>query len=54
VGNTPVDIVMSPEDGVLYVNNFLGESLTLIDPVSYAVIGTFPWTGQPRGLAMIQ
>jgi YVTN family beta-propeller protein len=54
VGNTPVDIVMSPENGVLFVNNFMDQTLTLIDPVSYAVIGTYPWPGQPRGLAMIQ
>lgn len=39
--------VFGPENGLLYVTTELGQSVTIIDPVSLRILGTVP-TGQPE------
>jgi DNA-binding beta-propeller fold protein YncE len=53
VGNGPVDLAMLPDDSTLMVGNFFGQSISVIDPKTFAV-QTFPLGGSPMGLAIVQ
>ena len=53
VGNMPVDILVAPDDQFLLVTNYLGKSISVINPRTFAV-STIPLSGKPRGLALIQ
>lgn len=54
VGQSPEELVLTPEDGMLIVSNYAGRSVTLVDASGYTVLGTFSLPGKMRGLALIQ
>jgi YVTN family beta-propeller protein len=54
VGQGPVDIALTPEDGLLIVNNYQDQSISLVDATGLNVVGTFPLPGPARGLAFVQ
>ena len=46
-GVRPHDIVMNPHDGLLYVTTELDNSVSIIDPRSFVIVGAIP-TGRPQ------
>jgi DNA-binding beta-propeller fold protein YncE len=52
-GGGPVDVLVTPDDGLIAVANYQGKSISLIHPSSYAV-STISMGGSPRGLALVQ
>jgi hypothetical protein len=49
----PSDILFTPDNGLVFVNNYFGPSFSIIDPVTFQV-QTFPLGGPPMGLTLIQ
>jgi len=54
VGQGPVDVAFTPEDGLLIVNNYRDKSISLVDVSTYNVVGTVSLPGPARGLALVQ
>ncbi len=54
VGNMPVDVLMAPDDAFMLVTNFLGMSISVINPVTSSVVSTIPMSSRVRGLALVQ
>jgi YVTN family beta-propeller protein len=54
VGQGPVDVALTPEDGLLIVNNYRDKSISLVDVSTYNVVGTVSLPGPARGLALVQ
>ena len=54
VGQSPEELVLTPEDGMLIVSNYAGQSITLVDASAYTVLGTVSLPAKIRGFALIQ
>lgn len=54
LSTVPVELLMGLEDGALFVSNYVGESIEVIDPNTFQVVTTVPLPGRPRGLALVQ
>jgi DNA-binding beta-propeller fold protein YncE len=53
VDNGPVEVKVLPDDALVVVSNYFGQSISVIDPKTFAV-QTFPVAGHPMGLAVVQ
>jgi YVTN family beta-propeller protein len=54
VGAGPGDILIAPDDSVALVNNFVGQTISVISPATFAVVNTIPLPGPPMGSAITQ
>jgi YVTN family beta-propeller protein len=51
-GVRPHDPVIGPKDGLLYVTTELDQSVTIIDPKTFKIVGSIP-TGQPESHMLV-
>lgn len=54
VGAGPADVLIAPDDSVAFVNNFGGQTMSVINPLTFAVLNTISLPGPPMGLAITQ
>jgi YVTN family beta-propeller protein len=54
VGAGPADVMITPEDSLAIVNSFVDQSITFINPQTFAIYGTVPLPGPPMGLAITE
>jgi len=53
VGSGPIDVVFGPDDAFVLVNNYYGQSISIVNPLNYAV-QTASAGGSPMGFAFVQ